>query len=105
MAKAVFLTADGARLEGELTAGYSLMEAAVRLGIAAIRAECGGAAACATCHVHVDPAWAERVGPPNANERELLALLPSVDGHSRLSCQIIMRDALDGVVLHVPYAG
>lgn len=102
MPKAVFLTADGVRLEGELTAGYSLMEAAVQLGIPAIRAECGGAAACATCHVHVDPAWADRAGPPSTTEQDLLALVSSADAYSRLSCQLIMRDTLDGIVLHVP---
>jgi 2Fe-2S ferredoxin len=105
MAKAVFVKASGERLEGEIANGYSVMEAAVQLGIASIRAECGGAAACATCHVEVDAEWNERAGAPNGNERELLTLVPQASQRSRLSCQIIMREALDGIVLHVPDIG
>jgi 2Fe-2S ferredoxin len=62
-----------------------------------IKAECGGACACATCHVYVDPAWVDRLVPPTEEEIDRLDEAMMVDGTSRLSCQILMSDALDGL--------
>lgn len=80
--------------------GWSLMETALRNGIEGIRAECGGVCGCATCHVLIDPAWMEAVGPPNEMEDPLLDLVDRTDT-SRLSCQIKLRDALDGLVVRI----
>ena len=81
--------------------GRTLMEAAVRSGVPGILAECGGACACATCHVVVDDVWAERVGPPNSMEEQLLDMVDNRQPHSRLSCQVKLKQAMDGLVVKV----
>lgn len=96
-----FVQADGTRERVFSREGYTLMEAAVRHGIAGILAECGGACACATCHVVVDPEWEETVGPPNSMEEQLLELVDR-EPTSRLACQVKLRAKLDGLVVHVP---
>jgi 2Fe-2S ferredoxin len=82
--------------------GLSVMEVAVRNGVAGIDADCGGSCACATCHVHVDPAWTERTGSPSEMESDLLEFADGVNERSRLSCQIVVDDRLDGLIVHVP---
>ena len=96
-----FVQSDGTRERAFSREGYTLMEAAVRHGIAGILAECGGACACATCHVVVDPAWVEMVGPPNSMEEQLLEMIDRQPA-SRLACQVKLRAKLDGLVVHVP---
>lgn len=64
-----------------------------------IKAECGGACACATCHVFVDPSWADKLAARTDEEEDMLDSVPDVQGASRLSCQIIMSDELDGLQL------
>ncbi|MFC4296270.1 2Fe-2S iron-sulfur cluster-binding protein [Novosphingobium tardum] len=81
--------------------GYTLMEAAVRSGVPGILAECGGACACATCHVVIDAAWTDRVGPPNSMEDQLLEMIDR-QPNSRLGCQIKLKPAFDGLVVNVP---
>ena len=81
--------------------GDILMELARAEGIDGIDAECGGGCACATCHVHVDPAWMAKVGPPSDLEREMLEYDGEVSETSRLSCQIELNDALDGLRVRV----
>ncbi len=78
------------------------MEAAIRNLVPGIEAECGGACACATCHVHVDDAWTNVVGKPEAMEEDMLDFAYDVRPASRLSCQIKVRDELDGLIVHVP---
>lgn len=79
--------------------GQSLMRALTDGGLD-IPALCGGARACATCHVHIDPDWAGRMPAQEDGERELVAEEPSfIDGRSRLSCQIPVTEALDGLIL------
>ncbi|MFM8609382.1 MAG: 2Fe-2S iron-sulfur cluster-binding protein [Burkholderiaceae bacterium] len=96
---------DGRVISDEVTDGTHLMDAAQFAGVPGIAGECGGCMSCATCHVVVDAAWAERVGPASDEERMLLDAAPSpAQAHSRLSCQIIARTGLDGLVLHVPAA-
>ncbi len=98
-----FIHPDG-RVEGfEAPAGISLMQAASGFGIAGIVAECGGSAMCATCHVYVDPAWVDKLPAPLSNELELLECTASERlGNSRLSCQIRLSDALQGLVVRLP---
>ena len=76
--------------------GASVMEA-MRLAGVPVRAECGGAMACATCHVHVDPNWLEKTGKAGPEEADLLDMSDYRTDLSRLSCQIRMTDALDGL--------
>lgn len=93
---------DGTRFEIAAQDGSTVMENAVRNSVPGIDAECGGACACATCHVYVDDAWAQTVGAPEAMEEDMLDFAYDVRPTSRLSCQIKMIDALDGLVVHVP---
>jgi len=82
--------------------GRSLMHAAVTYGVEQIAADCGGCLSCATCHVIVDPAWADKLPPPKPAELDMLDSTASPrEAHSRLSCQIELRDALDGLVVRV----
>lgn len=83
--------------------GQSLMKAAVDAGIDQIAADCGGTLTCATCHVYVDPAWADRLPAPVADESDMLDFAAApVKPHSRLSCQITLTPELDGLVVHLP---
>jgi len=105
MGRVTYIQFDGTRQNIELEEGASLMQGAIANGIRGIDADCGGSCACATCHVHVDAAWTDAVGPPaSESEAELLQLAPEVKDDSRLSCQIKMRPDLDGVVVHLPEA-
>ncbi|MWD29887.1 2Fe-2S iron-sulfur cluster binding domain-containing protein [Aquicoccus sp. SCR17] len=97
-----FVSPDGETRSVEAEPGLSVMEAARRAGIAWIVAECGGACSCATCHVRVDADWMDRVGAPGAGEQDMLDFAENVGDTSRLSCQIVVTDALDGLVLHCP---
>ncbi|WP_242685259.1 2Fe-2S iron-sulfur cluster-binding protein [Haematobacter massiliensis] len=96
-----FVTPDGPRA---ITArpGTTLMEAARDAGIAGIVAECGGACVCATCHVHVKPEWLALTGTPSATEAEMLDFALEADETSRLSCQIRLTEAMDGLTVRVP---
>jgi 2Fe-2S ferredoxin len=78
------------------------MEAAVKNAVPGIEAECGGACACATCHVFVDPAWSEHVGPRTSIEESMLDFAPATSEQSRLSCQIKVTPALDGLIVRLP---
>lgn len=102
MTKLTIVTFDGTPHHLDVAAGSTVMENAVRNSIPGIDAECGGACACATCHVYVDDAWSERVGPPEPMEEDMLDFAADVRPTSRLSCQIKMTDAFDGLVVHVP---
>ena len=78
------------------------MEAAIENLIPGIEAECGGALACATCHVYVDQAWLEKTGEVTPVEQDMLDFAYEMKPESRLSCQILMRDDLDGLVVRIP---
>ena len=82
--------------------GSTVMETALRNAIPEIEAECGGACSCATCHVYVDDAWSATVGGPSPMEEDMLDFAFEVRPTSRLSCQIKVSDALDGLVVHTP---
>lgn len=88
----------------KLRAGDSLMEGAVSNNIPGIDGDCGGACACATCHVFVDPAWSSRVGACNTTERDMLEFAEDVRETSRLACQIKVTEDLDGLIVHLPAA-
>ncbi len=82
--------------------GISLMEAALQNMVAGIDGDCGGCCACATCHVYVDPEWIDRLPAREDMETEMLELAEDVRPNSRLSCQIKMSAALDGLVVRLP---
>ncbi|MDP1730613.1 MAG: 2Fe-2S iron-sulfur cluster-binding protein [Devosia sp.] len=87
---------DGAEHELEGLEGWRVMEVIRDWGLN-IKAECGGACSCATCHVYVDEAWLEKLAPPSHEEEDLLYTAPDVQPNSRLSCQILLSDELDGL--------
>jgi 2Fe-2S ferredoxin len=101
MPKVIFIDVDGERHESEVASGLSVMEGAIANGVDGILAICGGSCACSTCHGYVDDAWVELVGPPNEIEESTLELASERRPSSRLTCQIVMRDELDGLVVHV----
>ena len=84
----------------EALEGWRVMEIIRDWGIA-IKAECGGACACATCHVYIDPSWAPRLLDPTDEEMHQLDDTPWVEANSRLSCQILMRPEFDGLRLQL----
>lgn len=103
MPKVSYTLVDGTDRAVDASIGESIMEAAVKHGVPGIVADCGGALACATCHVYVDPAFASAAGEPDSFESDLLEGTASERrDNSRLSCQIEMTDALDGIVVVVP---
>jgi 2Fe-2S ferredoxin len=102
MAKITFIGADGTRYEVEAENGSTVMENAIRTGVPGIEAECGGACACATCHVYVDEDFRAVTGEPEPMEQDMLDFAYDVRPSSRLSCQIRVSDALDGLVVTVP---
>ena len=102
MAKLTFIQKDGTQQEVDGQNGMTVMEAAVKNMVPGIDADCGGACACATCHVYVEPEWVERVGPRNEMEEDMLDFAFDVRENSRLSCQIKITDTLDGLTVKVP---
>lgn len=103
MPKVVFITLEGAERVVDANAGESVMAAAVRNGIPGIIGECGGNCSCATCHVYVADDFSADVGGANDMEDDLLDLgVADRRENSRLSCQIQVTDALDGLTVHVP---
>ena len=102
MAKITYIAHDGTKFEVDAENGTTVMENAIKNSVPGIEAECGGACACATCHVYVDEAWAEKAGSPEAMEEDMLDFAFEVQPTSRLSCQIKVTDELDGIVVRVP---
>lgn len=101
MPRVVFVLADSSSLDVDGARGDVIMRLAVENGVRGIEGECGGSCSCATCHVHVDPAWFDVVGPPSDLEREMLEFDGDVTPFSRLACQLELSDDLDGIVLKV----
>lgn len=97
-----FTTHDGQEFSVDAQVGSTVMENATRNGVPGIEAECGGACACATCHVYVDEAAMGKVGTPDPMEEDMLDFAYEVKPNSRLSCQIKVTDELDGLSLTVP---
>jgi ferredoxin, 2Fe-2S len=101
MPKLNVVTRDGATLKVEGNTGLSVMEIMRDAGIDEILALCGGCCSCATCHVHIDPAFADKLRPMTEDENELLDSSSDRDATSRLSCQIAMTDDLDGMTVTI----
>ena len=97
MPKLTVVTREGEERTVEAAAGLSVMEAIRDNGFDELLALCGGCCSCATCHVHVDPAFADKLPPMSADEDDLLDSSDDRDERSRLSCQIPFTDDLDGL--------
>ena len=102
MAKITYIQFDGSEHVQDVKPGLSVMEGAVKNNIPGIDADCGGACACATCHVYVDEAWVARAGEKSAMEESMLDFAENVEANSRLSCQIKVTDDLDGLIVRMP---
>jgi 2Fe-2S ferredoxin len=102
MTKITIIAFDGTPFDIDAENGSTVMENAIRNGVPGIEAECGGACACATCHVYVDEEWTAGVGEPEPMEEDMLDFAYDVRPNSRLSCQIKVRDELDGLIVRVP---
>jgi ferredoxin, 2Fe-2S len=102
MARIVFTEPDGGRREIDAPLGVTLMEAARQNGVQGVVAQCGGACACATCHVYIDRSWLNRLEPPEDMEEGMLETAWEPRDNSRLSCQIHITADLDGLHVTVP---
>ena len=102
MVKVNIIDAEGTEFALELDAGDSLMQAARDSGVVGIDADCGGNLACATCHVILGKEWIGKTGAISSDEDDLLSFLEEREPGSRLSCQIVLSDDLDGMNLRVP---
>ena len=104
MPKVTYIEANGASHVIDLPDGENVMRGALNHDLPGIIGECGGGLACATCHCYVDDAWTERTGGPSSqDETDMLeSTSAEVKPTSRLSCQIVMSPALDGLIVHLP---
>ncbi len=102
MTKITFVEHNGKEHTVDVENDMTLMEAAVKNMVPGIDADCGGACACATCHVYVEPDWVEKTGDREETEEDMLDFAFDVQENSRLSCQIKISEALDGLVVKLP---
>jgi 2Fe-2S ferredoxin len=103
MPRVTYVLPDGSRREVEAAKGASVMETAIKNNVNGIDAECGGCLSCATCHVYVDEAWIANLPAPEEDEVDMLGFVAAEQQPtSRLSCQIVISDALDGLLVRIP---
>lgn len=102
MPRITFIAADGVERTVQAKSGDSVMQTAIKNSVPGIDADCGGACACATCHVFVHPSWMSRLGEKSAMEASMLDFAQGVQSNSRLSCQIEVSEALDGLIVATP---
>ncbi len=102
MVQITFIDSRGTARTVEGEVGSTVMETAIKNTVPEIEAECGGACACSTCHVYIEEAWREKVGEPSPMEEDMLDFAYNVQPNSRLSCQIKVRDDLDGLIVRTP---
>jgi 2Fe-2S ferredoxin len=101
MPSVTYIQEDGTTNTVDVPAGISLMEGSIRNNLPGIIAECGGNCSCGTCHVYVEGEWLDRLEEPDISETELVEFMENRRENSRLSCQVLMADDLDGIVLQV----
>ncbi|MEM1105281.1 MAG: 2Fe-2S iron-sulfur cluster-binding protein [Pseudomonadota bacterium] len=102
MVKVIFKDHAGTAREIDASVGETVMEAAIKNSVPGIDADCGGACACATCHIYVDPGFIDKVGEAEDMEQSMLDFAENVTETSRLSCQIHVSDELDGLTVTTP---
>ena len=103
MPSVVYILKSGEERRVTVSNGVTVMRAAIQNDLPGIDAECGGCLSCATCHVYVDPAFADRLPPMSEDEEDLLSGVSAErQATSRLSCQLTMSDVLDGLTVRIP---
>lgn len=102
MASITFIQPDGSQRTVQIENGCTIMQGATANQIPGIKAECGGCCSCSTCHCYVDAAWVDRLPPMRDEEAGLVEFAWQYKPTSRLTCQLIVTDELDGLVLYVP---
>ena len=102
MTKVTFVGSDGSETVCEGNDGMTLMEVAIKNSVNGIDADCGGACACATCHIYVREDWQAATGERTEMESDMLDFAHEVEENSRLCCQIKVSDDIDGLVVKVP---
>jgi len=102
MPRIIYIDADENQFEAEVEVGSNVMEGAVDNMIDGILGECGGVMSCATCHCYVDKAWQDKLPPMEEQEEDMLDMAIEPRENSRLSCQIEVTEALDGLVVRMP---
>jgi ferredoxin, 2Fe-2S len=102
MIKVTYISSSGEKHTIDAEEGSTVMETAIRNSIPEIVAECGGACACATCHVYVDESFFPLTGKPDAKEEDMLDFAYATQPNSRLSCQIKLTPELDGLIVRTP---
>ena len=102
MPKITYIEHSGKSHEIDAPEGLTVMEVAVKNNIPGIDADCGGACACSTCHVYVDPAWVDRLPKKEPMEVDMLDFAYQPNEHSRLTCQIKITKDIDGLVVRMP---
>ena len=102
MAKITYNTHDSKTLTIDVQNGLTVMEGAVQNDIPGIDADCVGGMACATCHVYVDDNWVNKLTPKEDGEEDMLDMAFEPKQNSRLSCQLVVSDELDGLVVNIP---
>ena len=102
MAKITYITHDNKSQTLEVQNGLSVMEGAVQNDVPGIDADCGGGMACATCHVYVNEEWPSKLPVKEDGEEDMLDMAFEPKQNSRLSCQLIVSDDLDGLVVNIP---
>ena len=102
MANITYIEHGGTEHHVDVPSGLSVMDGAKRFTIPGIDGDCGGACACATCHVYVDPKWRDRLPPIEELEEAMLDFAFDVTADSRLSCQIKVDDSVDGLIVRTP---
>ena len=103
MPQITYVAADGTRTELEVAEGTSVMQAALAQGLPGLNADCGGACQCATCHVYIEQPWADQLSAMGDTEDAMLDCTGEPrQSHSRLSCQVLVTTALDGMVVRLP---
>ena len=102
MPKIIFIDKSGKNKSAEVDAGLSVMEGAIQNDIPGIDADCGGAMACATCHVYVEEKWLNKIPKVEDAEVDMIDMAFEPKKNSRLSCQLIVSDELDGLTVTTP---
>ncbi len=104
MPTVTYVQPDGSREEIQVENGSTVMQGAVDNMVPGVLADCGGTCSCATCHCYVDEAWIDKVGEPDEIESDMLTFVVDPKDNSRLTCQIMVTEQLDGLVVYVPDA-
>src|SRR3954471_659156 len=102
MPKITYIEQDGTERTVEAEVGATVMETAINNDIPGILATCGGSCSCATCHVYVDDDWLDKLPPPELEESDMLDTAHDLQDNSRLSCQIVVSEELDGLTVTTP---